>query len=383
MSVRKRTWKTKAGEEREAWIVSYADSDRDRHLQTFARKKDAMDYHAKVKLDVKAGVHLAPSKSATVAEAAELWLTYVKNEGRERTTLESYAGHVRIHILPRLGPFNKLTALTAPRIESFRDELLATLTRALAKKVLTSLKAILRDAQRRGLVAQNVALGTRIDRPRREKPLAIGVDIPSREEIRKIIETVANMRSRTTLFIAAFAGLRASELRGLRWADVDLKASPPVIHVRQRADRYKQIGPAKTKAGHRTIPIGTMLANTLRAWKLQCPPSALDLVLPTQDGGIQNRVNMSRVTLEVPQRRLGIVDEHGRPRYGLHSLRHYYASWCINRKADGGLELPLKNVSARLGHAGIGITADTYGHLFPSGDDGAELDAAERAIFAT
>jgi integrase len=92
---------------------------------------------------------------------------------------------------------------------------------------------------------------------------------------------------------------------------------------------------------------------------------------------------MSKSTLGRPQRRLGMLDESGQPRYGFHSLRHYYASWCINRKADGGLELPLKNVSVRLGHASIQITADTYGHLFPSQDDGAELDAAERAIFAT
>ena len=56
---------------------------------------------------------------------------------------------------------------------------------------------------------------------------------------------------------------------------------------------------------------------------------------------------------------------------GLHSLRHFYASWCINRRVDGGLELPLKVVQARLGHASIQMTADTYGHLFPRGDDGA------------
>jgi hypothetical protein len=48
--------------------------------------------------------------------------------------------------------------------------------------------------------------------------------------------------------------------------------------------------------------------------------------------------------------------------------------------ADGGLELPLKLVSTRLGHASISITADRYGHLFPSNDDGAELAAAERLI---
>jgi hypothetical protein len=48
--------------------------------------------------------------------------------------------------------------------------------------------------------------------------------------------------------------------------------------------------------------------------------------------------------------------------------------------ADGGLELPLKVVQARLGHASIQMTADTYGHLFPRGDDGAELAAAEKAL---
>jgi integrase len=45
-----------------------------------------------------------------------------------------------------------------------------------------------------------------------------------------------------------------------------------------------------------------------------------------------------------------------------------------------GLELPLKVVQARLGHASIQMTADVYGHLFPRGDDGAELAAAEKAF---
>ena len=37
-------------------------------------------------------------------------------------------------------------------------------------------------------------------------------------------------------------------------------------------------------------------------------------------------------------------------------------------------------MQARLGHASIQMTADRYGHLFPSTDDGAELAAAERLI---
>jgi integrase len=52
----------------------------------------------------------------------------------------------------------------------------------------------------------------------------------------------------------------------------------------------------------------------------------------------------------------------------------------ITSRVDGGLELPLKVVQARLDHASIQMTADRYGHLFPRGDDGAELATAERAF---
>ena len=46
------------------------------------------------------------------------------------------------------------------------------------------------------------------------------------------------------------------------------------------------------------------------------------------------------------------------------------------------VELPPKTVQQRMGHASIAITMDVYGHLFPSGDDGAELAAAEMALLA-
>ena len=76
------------------------------------------------------------------------------------------------------------------------------------------------------------------------------------------------------------------------------------------------------------------------------------------------------------------VTVNGTAKYtGLHSLRHFYASWCINRTADGGLGLPAKVVQERLGHSSITMTLDVYGHLFPRGDDGDELAAAEQKLF--
>ena len=54
----------------------------------------------------------------------------------------------------------------------------------------------------------------------------------------------------------------------------------------------------------------------------------------------------------------------------------------INRKEDGGMGLPPKVVQERLGHASITMTYDTYGHLFPRGDDSKELDDAATALLA-
>jgi integrase len=379
MSVRKRKWATRKGEPKEAWIVDYTDGDGDRHIETFERKKDADARHAEVTVEVDRGIHTAKGRSITLAAAAEDWIKFVTREKRERATIASYQQHVTKHINPRLGA-SKLAALTTPRIEKFRDDLLASMSRALAKKVLGSLKSILKDAKRRGNVAQNVAADVRVDMSGRKGKLKIGADIPTRDEVRRILEAAREGYARAFLMTAAFSGLRASELRGLRWEDVDLKRS--VLHVRQRADRYNTIGQPKSHSGERDVPIGPMVVNTVRQWKLACPKG--DLVFPTSKGTIENHSNIVQRILMPTQIAAGVVTKDGKPKYpGLHALRHFYASWCINRRQDGGLELPPKSVQARLGHASIVMTLDRYGHLFPSQDSGTELAEAERAVFAT
>jgi integrase len=386
VSVRKRSWIAPNREQKEAWIVDYRDQHGNRHIKTFVRKKDADAYHAEVQVGVRKGVHTADSGSATVAEAGRLWIEGSISAGLERTTIEGYEQHLKFHIVPLIGT-TKLSRLTLPAVRLFEDALAKERSPAMVRKVMRSLGSILTDAQERGLVAQNVVHSLRRNRrkdrtarvERRQRGrLKIGVDIPTLDEIRAISAHLEGAR-RPLLLTAIFTGLRASELRGLRWADVDLKRA--VLHVRQRADRYQQIGAPKSEAGERTVPLPPLLVNTLREWKLVCPRSALDLAFPNQAGRPHALTDIVRRSFQPAQVAAGVVNAKGRAKYGgLHTLRHFYASWCINRKADGGLELPLKVVSARLGHASISITADRYGHLFPSADDGSELAAAERAL---
>jgi integrase len=382
MSVRKRTWTTRKGERKESWIVDYVDQAGDRHIQTFARKKDAEEYHATVKVDVRQGVHTPHSASKTVAQGADDWLDYVRGEGAERSTLEHYRNHIRNHIAPLIGT-HKLSKLTAPGIETFRDALLAKLSRAQAKKVLVSLKSLLRDAVRRGTVAQNVALAVKIGKSgRHKKKLKVGEDIPTPDEIKAIIHA-ADGRIRPMLLCAIFTGMRSSELRGLRWADIDLNAHE--LHVTRRADRYNQIGPPKSKAGARTIPMGEFLTNTLRQWKHVCPKGDLGLAFPNTVGKIWDHADVVVRFLAPTMVKAGVVDSKGEAKYtGLHALRHFFASWCINAKEAGGLGLTIKEVQERMGHATAAMTTDTYGHLFKRDekDEARKLNEAERRLLA-
>ena len=79
---------------------------------------------------------------------------------------------------------------------------------------------------------------------RRQKgKLKVGVDIPTREEIRAIVASRSGPW-RPLILTAIFTGLRASELRGLRWENVDFDEGrdpcPPACRPLQR-DRQAEI----------------------------------------------------------------------------------------------------------------------------------------------
>jgi len=369
MSVRKRTWKTRTGEQKESWIVDYADQSGDRHIQTFQTKGEADDYAAKTHINVRRGTHIAPSKSITAEEACDKWIKRAIADGRERSTVDQYRQHAEIHIKPRIGKV-KLTNLET-KAEDFREQLLANLSRAMAKKVMVSLHQMLK-ANRHAHIAQDV----KIVIPKRDKrKLEVGRDIPTTAEVKRLIVAATDTRAKALLLLGSFTGLRASELRGLRWRDIDLKKGE--VHVRQRADRYRQIGNPKSDDSRRTIPLDLdTVGDALKQWKLKCGNFDSDLVFPAGSGNPMHPKALLAVL------RSAIRGANVQNKYGLHAFRHFFASWCINPEAAGGRNLPPKSVQALLGHASITITLDTYGHLFPRTDDPAELAKSVRSLLA-
>jgi integrase len=371
-SIRKRTWCNKDGEQT-AWVADYFDQNGKRHIKTFETKKAAAAWLVDAQGEVKRGVHTPESASITVAEAADIWIEKGEIENLERSTLRQYRNHVDLHIKPSRIGAEKLARLSTPAIEAFRDDLLKKCSRPMARKVLTSVKSILSEAQRRGLVAHNAAQPVKVDVKRREQGrLAVGRDIPSKAEIQALLAQ-AKGRWRPLFVTAVFTGMRASELRGLIWNHVDFDRK--VIHVRQRANLWGEIGAPKSVAGEREIPMSPMVVNALKEWRLACPRGSVALVFPNGNGNVENHANIANRGFYALQTETEIVNADGKPKYGLHALRHFFASWAIEQGFSP------KRVQALLGHSSIQMTFDVYGHLFPSlEDDHAKFAAGELAI---
>jgi integrase len=182
-SVYKRAWSGKDGRERVRWVAAYKNQDRGRHNKGFRSRKDAKAFLVLTEGEIVRGVHTPESTSVTVAKAAQLGLKRGELEKLERSTLRQYRNHVDLHILPMIGAV-KLARLSTPVVQAFRDKLLETRSRPLARKVLSSLKSIVSEAMRRGLVAQNAALPVTVDVKKREQGrLTVWVDVPSKEEV--------------------------------------------------------------------------------------------------------------------------------------------------------------------------------------------------------
>ena len=270
MSVRKRTWKNGKGEEKSAWVVDYVDGRGKRRLKSFKLKKEADQFAATAAVEVREGVHVADRDTVTVKAAGDLWIISGEHAGLERSTVNQRRRHLALHINPFIGD-TLLTKVTVPFIRDYEDRLRSEgRSPAMIRKALGSLGSLFSDAQERGLITRNPVRdirgrrkGDKRQERRHKARLKVGEDIPSREEIKALVSALSG-RWRPMLLTAIFAGLRSSEIRGLRWQDVDLDNRE--IHVRQRADEFGEIGRPKSSAGDRSIPIPPLLTNALREW---------------------------------------------------------------------------------------------------------------------
>ena len=171
----------------------------------------------------------------------------------------------------------------------------------------------------------------------------------------------ADEEFRIMLLFAASTGVRAGDQWALRWKDIDFDAGE--LRVMRRVDRYRADGPPKTAAGICSIPLSTMLINTLREWKLKTRfKETEDLLFRNEQGRHVPHDNLAKRRFKPTLQKAGAVGTTW------HSLCHSAISTWI----EAGL-MP-KTVQTFAGHSSIQVTMDRYGHLFPSEDHKVAMD---------
>jgi integrase len=375
MSIRKRLWTTARGERRQVWLVDYRDGEGKRRFRQFDRQREAKNFDHFTHVEVEAGKHVPDSQSTTIAKAAEMWLAVCREGGPdgdpaplEPSTWREYHRHIGYITDPEIGVGQmKLTKLSLTEANAFLNRLReAGRSAATVRKVRGSLATLLAFGQEHKLVARNVLRdGTRRKRGNRERKDPV---IPTKDELRAMLGADAPLWFRAFLAVAIYGGLRASESRGLSWRHVDLDAG--VIKVRQRADFAGRIGPPKSKAGNRDVPMTPTVRQLLQELFLAQGRPDGGLVFATSAGKPHSHSNVIQRQFNPLQDGLGIT-----PRYSLHALRHA-AAWLFIEQG-----WTPKKVQMTLGHSSIQVTYDVYGGLFKTpGDDQAAMAAVEASL---
>lgn len=162
------------------------------------------------------------------------------------------------HVTAEIGTV-RLQDLKPAHVEKLRDRLLAgDLSPTTVSDTLRVLAQALSRAESRGLIGRNPADPSLVHRPVGERASFQVID-PGLAG--RILKAAAGTDWDAPVHLALGLGLRREEVLGLRWEDVD-----EVVHVRRTltaADGELHVGPPKSKAGRRDLPLPDFVARAL------------------------------------------------------------------------------------------------------------------------
>jgi integrase len=214
------------------------------------------------------------------------------------------------------------------------------------------------------LIGRNVADNEHLRPSRSGKAVA---RIWTDSELARFLDVASSHRLYPALHLAAHTGVRRGEIAGLKWHDLDTRASRLSIRrtLQCVGGKAAEFGP-QTRTSRRTVELDLATVNLLQRWRQRLEgdglPAGIDhWVFCNTAGRYLNAQSISQLFDR-------IIARTDIPRVRFHDLRHTHASLLI---ADGE---DVKVVSERLGHAHPPSRSNTYQHLVP----GMSAAAAER-----
>jgi len=178
------------------------------------------------------------------------------NRWKTHSTKMGYRGYLRKWIIPRWGGYT-LFSIRAGEIELWLRSL--PLARSTCAKIRNVMSVVFNHGLRHELLDRNPVQWVRQSAKRKKIPAVLEV-----EEVKSLLGAL-DLRERTMVLLDVVTGLRASELFGLKWIDVNFNNNEISV---TRSIVNQVIGSCKTEASQKPVPLDPLLARTLCTWRV-------------------------------------------------------------------------------------------------------------------
>lgn len=306
------------------------------------------------------GASVKAARGISFGEAADAYLASLESRitsGSFRaSTLQTYVNILKRDLRP-LWNGRPIAGITREEILAFRTRLAS---RDLAASTLNQTRAIVRGVfaiavERFGL-EDDPSVAFKRAKTRRATSDKISFYPP--EEVMRLVQSAETEQDAALFLTAAFTGLRASELRALRWRSVDFAGS--LLHVERG---FTDEGGEDLPKSYRVRSVPLMPQVALALTQLRTREFFIDddeLVFVNSIGHVLNYDQLSR-RYRAAQLRAGL-----RP-LRFHDLRHSFGTMAVR-------QFPITDVQTWMGHADIATTRK-YIHYAPQPEAAAKLGA--------